>query len=98
MKSPLDRSSAGRLAEMFKSLSDPSRLRILSVLADQELSVGAISECIELSESAVSHHLRGLRQMRVVRSRKEGRQVYYCLDDEHIADLFHLGVSHITHW
>ena len=82
---------------VFKALSDPSRIRIVSALAEGELNVGALAEAVSLSESAVSHHLRGLRQMRLVRARKAGRQVYYVLDDEHIADLYRRGLDHVLH-
>lgn len=88
---------ASRLAEIFRALSDPSRIRIISALADMEMNVGALAEQVGISESAVSHHLRGLRQMRLVRARKEGRQVFYTLDDEHIADLYRRGLDHILH-
>lgn len=83
-----------RLAELFGALSDPTRLRIISALLEGELSVGRIAEDIGLSESAVSHQLRGLRQMRLVRTRKAGRQVFYALDDDHVARLYRLGLEH----
>lgn len=82
------------LAELFGALSDPNRLRIISTLLDGECSVGQIAISVELSKSAVSHQLRGLRQMRLVRSRKIGRQVFYALDDDHIARLYRLGLEH----
>lgn len=85
------------LAELFSALSDSSRLKIVSVLADQELNVGTIAELIDLSESATSHHLRGLRQMQLVRARKEGRQVFYRLSDDHITQLYRIGLEHILH-
>ena len=83
-----------RLAELFGALSDPTRLRIISALLESELSVGQIAEEIGLSESAVSHQLRGLRQMRLVRTRKAGRQVFYTLDDDHVTRLYRLGLEH----
>jgi ArsR family transcriptional regulator, lead/cadmium/zinc/bismuth-responsive transcriptional repressor len=95
--SPIDERTASLLAEIFRALSDPSRIRIVSVLAKGETSVGALAKAVSLSESAVSHHLRGLRQMRLVRPRKSGRQVYYTLDDEHIADLYRRGLDHVSH-
>ena len=82
------------LADLFGALSDPNRLRIISTLLDGECSVGEIAERVELSESAVSHQLRGLRQLRLVRARKLGRQVFYTLDDDHIARLYQLGLEH----
>jgi DNA-binding transcriptional ArsR family regulator len=85
------------LAELFSALSDPTRLRIISVLLDGERNVGQIAAQLGTTESAVSHQLRGLRQMRLVRSRKEGRQVFYALDDNHVAELYSLGLDHVNH-
>ena len=93
----LDEQAAADLAELFRALSDTSRLRIISALTSAEMNVGAIAEAVGLSESATSHHLRGLRQMRLVRTRKEGRQVFYNLDDEHIEDLYRRGLDHVRH-
>lgn len=78
-------------------MSDPSRVRIIAALLDGELNISAIVEAVGLSQSAVSHQMRSLRQMRIVRARKEGRQVFYCLDDEHITDLFRQGLEHARH-
>ena len=81
---PLDEHTAFHLANLFSALSDSTRLRI-------------IAEQLGISESAVSHQLRGLRLQRIVRARKQGRQVFYCLDDEHMAELFRLGLKHMEH-
>ena len=93
----LDEIKAAHLAEIFRALSDPSRIRLISILAHGEVSVGALAQALRLSDSSVSHHLRGLRQMRLVRARKAGRQVFYSLDDQHIADLYHRGLDHVNH-
>lgn len=85
------------LADLFSALSDPTRLRIISVLLDGESNVGDIASQLEMTESAVSHQLRGLRQLRLVRSRKDGRQVYYAIDDDHVARLYRLGLDHVQH-
>jgi ArsR family transcriptional regulator, lead/cadmium/zinc/bismuth-responsive transcriptional repressor len=85
------------LAELFSALSDTSRVRIISLLIEGEMSVSALAEELKMTESAVSHQLRGLRQMRLVRARKSGRQVFYSLDDDHVARLFSLGLDHIQH-
>jgi ArsR family transcriptional regulator len=85
------------LADLFSALSDPTRLRIISVLLEGELNVGEIASQLGMTESAVSHQLRGLRQLQLVRSRKEGRQVYYALDDDHVARLYRLGLDHVEH-
>jgi ArsR family transcriptional regulator, lead/cadmium/zinc/bismuth-responsive transcriptional repressor len=88
---------AVQVAEFFGAFSDASRVKLVSVLTHGELNVGAIAEFVGISESAVSHHLRSLRHLRLVRARKEGRQVFYSLDDEHIAEIFRAGVQHVAH-
>lgn len=85
------------LADLFSALSDPTRLRIISVLLEGEMNVGDLAAQLKMSESAVSHQLRGLRHMRLVSSRKNGRQVYYALDDDHVAKLYRLGLDHVEH-
>ena len=94
---PLDEHTSFHLANMFSALSDPTRVRIIEMLLEYEQSVGAIAAQLGMTESAVSHQLRGLRLQRIVRARKEGRQVFYCLDDEHMAELFRLGLKHMEH-
>jgi DNA-binding transcriptional ArsR family regulator len=93
----LDEEQAAQVAELFSALSDTSRVRIIAALADGEMNVGALAASVGISESAVSHHMRHLRQMRLVRARKEGRYVFYALDDEHINDLFRCGLEHVLH-
>src|SRR5512136_224703 len=93
----LDERNAALLAEIFSALSDPSRIRIISALTEGEMNVGKLAEMVGISESAISHHMRGLRQLRIVRARKEGRQVFYALEDQHIADLYQRGLEHILH-
>jgi ArsR family transcriptional regulator len=89
--------TSARLADLFSALSDPTRLRIISVLLESERNVGQLAAQLEMSESAVSHQLRGLRQLRLVRSRKDGRQVFYALDDDHVVKLYRLGLDHVEH-
>jgi ArsR family transcriptional regulator len=91
----LDEHTAAHVAELFRSFSDTSRVRLLSVLTEQEMNVGNLANWVGISESAVSHHLRGLRQMGLVKARRNGKEVYYRVDDEHIIALFRQGVSHI---
>jgi len=86
-----------QLAELFSALSDASRVRIISLLIEGEMSVSALAEGLNMTESAVSHQLRGLRQMRLVRARKEGRQVFYTLEDEHVHKLYSMGLDHVAH-
>ena len=94
---PLDARSAGHLADLFGALSDASRVRMLTALMQGEQSVSELAKLVGISESAISHHLRGLRQMRLVRARKAGRQVFYSLDDDHIQDLLQRGLDHVLH-
>lgn len=89
--------TAVQVAELFRALGDTSRVRILAALAGGEMNVGALAEAAGISESAVSHHLRGLRQMRLVRYRRDGRQVYYTLDDDHVLALIRQGLDHVVH-
>jgi DNA-binding transcriptional ArsR family regulator len=90
----LDEHTAAHVAELFGAFSDTSRVRIISVLVEGEQNVGALAAMVGLSESAVSHHMRALRQMRLVQARKNGRQVFYSLD-AHVANLFRHGLDHV---
>jgi DNA-binding transcriptional ArsR family regulator len=83
------------LAETFRALGDPTRVRILDALSETELCVCDIAALLGLGESAVSHQLRVLRSLRLVRARREGRMVFYTLDDEHITRLFAQGLKHV---
>jgi ArsR family transcriptional regulator, lead/cadmium/zinc/bismuth-responsive transcriptional repressor len=93
----LKEQTSTHLADLFSALSDPTRLRIISVLLDGEMNVGDLASQLAMTESAVSHQLRGLRQLRLVKGRKDGRQVYYALDDDHVAKLYRLGLEHVEH-
>ena len=91
----LDEHKAAHVAELFRAFSDTSRVRILSVIVVREMTTSALAEMVGVTESAVSHHMRGLRQMRLVKSRRDGKEVYYYVDDPHIIALFQQGVRHI---
>jgi ArsR family transcriptional regulator len=93
----LDELTASRVASLFEALSDPTRVRILSALMAGETSVGDLVSHIGPTKSAISHQLRGLKEKRLVRSRKQGRQAYISIDDEHIAELFQRGLDHVQH-
>jgi DNA-binding transcriptional ArsR family regulator len=93
----LDDQLAAEVAELFRALSDPTRVRIIAALLEGEINVGALAAQVGISESAASHQLRTLRQMRLVRARKQGRTVFYRLDDDHVADLFQRGLDHVLH-
>jgi DNA-binding transcriptional ArsR family regulator len=86
---------AAALAATFAVLGDPTRVRLLDALAQRELCVCELSELVSSTESAVSHQLRLLRSLRLVRSRRAGRMVYYALDDDHIRALLTQGRRHI---
>src|SRR5690606_23440342 len=83
------------LAETFRALGDPTRVRILDALSHGELCVCDLAAIVRMSESAVSHQLRLLRNLRLVRPRREGRMVFYALDDRHIVTLFRQGLKHV---
>ncbi|HWR64814.1 MAG TPA: metalloregulator ArsR/SmtB family transcription factor [Bellilinea sp.] len=93
----IDSHVAGHLAQIFSALSDPTRLRIISALSDHELCVCDLAVVLGMSQSAVSHQLRLLRNLNLVKYRKEGRVVYYALDDEHIRELYERGLEHVSH-
>ena len=84
------------LTETFKILSDPTRLQIVLAVSKQELCVIDIAELLGITESAVSHQLRLLKTLRLVKQRKEGKLVFYALDDEHIEDLIRVAARHIS--
>lgn len=83
------------LADTFRALGDPTRVRILDALSHGELCVSAIATLVNTSESAASHQLRLLRGMRLVRPRRAGRLVYYAVDDQHILELLHQAMTHV---
>ncbi|GAB4243859.1 MAG: metalloregulator ArsR/SmtB family transcription factor [Stanieria sp.] len=91
----LDPEKAQRMAEFFRLLGDANRLRILSVLAKQKLCVCDLAAILEMSESAVSHQLRTLRSLRLVNYQKQGRKVYYDLQDHHVLDLYNSVAEHL---
>jgi ArsR family transcriptional regulator len=96
MQSPiLDEHTAAHVAELFRAFSDPSRVRILSGIVEHEMNISTLAALIGVTDSAVSHHMRGLRQMRLAKSRREGKEVYYYVDDPHIIALFQQGVRHV---
>jgi ArsR family transcriptional regulator len=83
------------VAELFRTFSDTSRVRILSAIVEREINTSTLAELVGVTESAISHHMRGLRQMRIVQSRREGKEVYYSVVDPHVVALFKQGVKHV---
>lgn len=93
----LDEQTAERMAEFFGALSDPTRVRIIAALMEEEKNVGELAASTGTTESAISHQMRNLRHLRIVRARRDGRQIFYHLDDEHVRDLFQRTFEHIRH-
>ena len=91
----LDFNKAQQMAEFFRLLGDGNRLRILSLLAKQDLCVCDLADLLEMSESAVSHQLRTLRSLRLVSYNKCGRKVYYRLLDHHVLELYQSVAEHL---
>ena len=85
----------GELAEIFRALGDPTRAKIVYGLLHQDLCTCDLAELTGISDSAVSQHIRILRGLRLVRSRRSGKQVFHSLDDAHIAILLQVGLSHV---
>jgi ArsR family transcriptional regulator, lead/cadmium/zinc/bismuth-responsive transcriptional repressor len=93
--SQLDPQSIEGLTKIFRVLGDPTRVRILDALSRTELCVGDLATQLGLTESAVSHQLRLLRNTRIVRTRRDGRMIFYSLDDKHVLTLFRQGLRHV---
>ena len=84
------------LAELFKVFGDTTRIRILYVLFEAEMCVCDIAELLNMTQSAISHQLKVLKQARLVRNRREGKQIYYSLADDHVRTIIGQGMDHIT--
>lgn len=95
LASRLEEEQIGKLSEAFKVLGDPTKLRICMLLAESELPVSIIAETLGLTDSATSHSLRILRNLRLVKYRREGKMIFYSLDDEHVEDLIRVGYDHV---
>lgn len=89
--------TASDLASLFETLSDPTRVRIIAALIEGEIGFSELVERIGLTDSAVSHQLRGLRDKRLIRTRKQGRNVFVSIDDDHVVELFQRGLNHVLH-
>ncbi len=87
--------AAARLAETFRVLADPTRVKILYLLSKGELCVHDISQILGISQPSASHHLRILRYQGLVKSRREGKRIFYSLGDEHVLDIYRCGYEHV---
>ena len=90
-----DKETTERIAELFKAFADPTRVQILSNLVEREMCVTDISEAVGLSQSAVSHQLRVLKQMYLVKYRREGKSLLYSLADDHVRTILQMGLEHV---
>ena len=86
-----------KVVGFFKIVGDPTRCKIISILKKNEICVGDISNVLSMTKSSISHQLSKMKEHGVVKSRKDGKEVYYSLDDAHVAEIFEITVEHITH-
>ena len=84
-----------QIADLFKGFADPTRVHILSLLERKELCVTDIAEAVELSQSAISHQLRILKQMHLIKYRREGKNILYSLADDHVKTILQMGLEHV---
>ena len=90
-----DKDTLEQIAELCKGFADPTRVRILSLLQQEERCVTDIAEAVELSQSAVSHQLRILKQMHLIKFRREGKNLWYSLADDHVKTILQMGLEHV---
>lgn len=95
MENMPDRETMEAIAELFKGFADTTRVQILSLLARQELCVTEIAERVEISQSAISHQLRLLKQMHLIKFRREGKNILYSLADDHVLTILEMGLEHV---
>ena len=97
MQTVPEKETLTQIAELFKGFADPTRVQILSLLLQQEeLCVTDIADAVDLSQSAISHQLRALKNARLVKGRREGKTVFYALADDHVKTIIHQGLDHIA--
>ncbi len=92
----LDEDTLIDLGELFKVFGDSTRIRILCALFDEEKSVGSLAAELGMTDSAVSHQLKILKDSKLVRARRDGKQIYYALDDDHVLSILNQGMEHIS--
>ncbi|MEE0858819.1 MAG: metalloregulator ArsR/SmtB family transcription factor [Acutalibacteraceae bacterium] len=93
----LDSSVVSKLSSFFKVLGDETRVKIIYALSDKEMCVNEISQILDISQSAISHQLKQLRLEGQVKTRRDGKNIYYSLDDEHVMDILNQALTHIRH-
>lgn len=90
-----NRETLEQIADLFKAFGDATRVHIMSLLLGQELCVGDIAEAVELSQSAISHQLRILKQMHLIKYRRVGKNILYSLADDHVRTILEMGLEHV---
>lgn len=90
-----EKETLDQIAELFKAFGDQTRVHILSLLVEQERCVGDIAQAVELSQSAISHQLRILKQMHLIKFRREGKNILYSLADDHVRTILQMGLEHV---
>ena len=84
-----------RIAELFKAFGDPTRVQILSLLQQREHCVSDITDAVQISQSAISHQLRILKQMHLIKFRRDGKNILYSLADDHVRTILEMGLEHV---
>lgn len=95
MRSIPDELTMKQIADLFKAFGDPTRVHILSLLAQEELCVTDIAQAVDISQSAISHQLRILKQMSLIKYRRDGKNLLYSLADDHVHTILHTGLEHV---
>ena len=93
----VDQGELSKLASFFKIFGDNTRINILSALHQHEMCVCDLAVLLNMTKSAISHQLRTLREARLVKPRRDGKNIFYSLDDKHVQDIFEIGLEHIRH-
>lgn len=91
-----DRDTQLQIAELFKGFADPTRVQILFLLLEKEMCVNDIAAAVALSQSAISHQLRSLKQIHLIKFRREGKNILYSLADDHVRTILQMGLEHVS--
>lgn len=95
MQTMPDKETLEQIAELFKAFGDSTRVRIMALLLHEELCVGEIAEKLEMTQSAISHQLRLLKQIHLIKFRREGKNILYSLADDHVRTILKMGLEHV---
>ena len=90
-----DKETLARIADLFKAFGDPTRVEIMSLLVDGERCVTDITQAVSVSQSAISHQLRILKQMHLIKARRDGKNIHYSLADDHVLTILKMGLEHV---